>query len=191
VVLLRFVSCLLVALALQQRVESSSFVCLCCSWVCSWGACCRCLFVVVVYCCCLRLSCCCCCSCVGASPVVLATVAAFAAACVAAGWLAGWLAHYGCAPVCVVVISIIIVVVVVIIVAIIIMPSSSWCHITSRRYPTVWASHHYGLLSGNTESTTVITAHSGNHWACGGSTAPGGEGYTGRGGKSSFRLWVR
>lgn len=37
----------------------------------------------------------------------------------------------------------------------------------------------------------MITAHSGDHWACGGMNAPGGEGFTGRGGKSNFRLWVK
>ncbi len=58
-------------------------------------------------------------------------------------------------------------------------------------FPTAWAPWHYGLVSGNTETNVVITAHSGNHWACGGLSAPGGEGYTGRGGRSNFRLWVK
>jgi len=58
-------------------------------------------------------------------------------------------------------------------------------------YSTVWASHHYGLVSGNNEYVTVITSHSGNHWACGGLYGAGGEGYTGRGGDSNFRMWVR
>ena len=58
-------------------------------------------------------------------------------------------------------------------------------------YSTVWASHHYGLVSGNNEAVTVITSHSGDQWACGGNLGTGGEGYTGRGGKSNFRMWVR
>ncbi len=58
-------------------------------------------------------------------------------------------------------------------------------------YPTAWSSGHHGLVSGNNETTTVITAHGGNQWACGGASAPGGEGYTGRGGMSNFRLWVK
>jgi cysteine-rich repeat protein len=58
-------------------------------------------------------------------------------------------------------------------------------------YPTSWAPWHYGLMSGNTETNAMISSHSGNHWACGGATAPGGEGYTGRGGVSSFRLWAK
>jgi hypothetical protein len=58
-------------------------------------------------------------------------------------------------------------------------------------YPTVWASHQWGLLSGNNEATAVITSHSGDHWACAGNAGPGGEGYTGRNGLSNMRLWVR
>jgi hypothetical protein len=58
-------------------------------------------------------------------------------------------------------------------------------------YATYWAAHHYGLVSGSNETNTLITAHTGHHWACGGNTGPGGEGYTGRGGNSSFRLWAK
>ena len=58
-------------------------------------------------------------------------------------------------------------------------------------HATYWASHHYGLVSGANETDTLITAHSGHQWACGGYSAPGGEGYTGRGGTSSFRLWAK
>ena len=58
-------------------------------------------------------------------------------------------------------------------------------------YATAWASHHYGLVSGNNETDTLITSHSGNEWACGGYTGPNGEGFTGRGGISNFRLWVK
>ncbi len=58
-------------------------------------------------------------------------------------------------------------------------------------YPTYWASHHYGLVSGNNETVAVITAHTGNEWACAGSFGPGGEGYTGRGGLSNQRLWAK
>ena len=63
--------------------------------------------------------------------------------------------------------------------------------LTSRRYATVWSTGHYGLVSGNSEASAIITAHNGNQWACGGNAGPGGEGYTGRGGKSNLRLWVR
>ena len=58
-------------------------------------------------------------------------------------------------------------------------------------YATYWAAHHYGLVSGANETETLITAHIGHHWACGGLSAPGGEGYTGRGGVSNFRLWAK
>ncbi len=59
-------------------------------------------------------------------------------------------------------------------------------------YPTSWSGGHFGLVSGANETDTVITAHNGHQWACGGATAPGGEGYTGRpGGVSSFRLWAK
>ena len=59
-------------------------------------------------------------------------------------------------------------------------------------YPTAWVINgHYGLTSGKTESTTLITAHTGNQWACKGSQGSGGEGYTGRSGKSNFRLWTK
>ncbi|MAO82618.1 MAG: hypothetical protein CMH50_01850, partial [Myxococcales bacterium] len=49
----------------------------------------------------------------------------------------------------------------------------------------------YGLASGGGETSVVILSHAGGHWACGGMNGPGGEGYTGRGGQSSYRLWVR
>jgi hypothetical protein len=62
---------------------------------------------------------------------------------------------------------------------------------TGTSYATSWAGHHYGLVSGNNEATTLITAHSGNHWACMGSQGANGEGYTGRGGNSNIRLWER
>ena len=59
-------------------------------------------------------------------------------------------------------------------------------------YPTAWVINgHYGLTSGKTESTALITAHTGNQWACKGSQGSGGEGYTGRSGKSNFRLWTK
>ena len=58
-------------------------------------------------------------------------------------------------------------------------------------YPTTWASHHFGLVSGNNEAQTIITSHVGNEWACAGNAGPGGEGYTGRGGKSNMRIWLR
>jgi len=60
--------------------------------------------------------------------------------------------------------------------------------IAAAGYQTVLT---YGLVSGANETETVITAHVGHHWACGGYTGPGGEGYTGRGGNSSLRLWAR
>lgn len=71
--------------------------------------------------------------------------------------------------------------------------SSSWSgyNQTGTSYSTSWAGHHYGLVSGNNETVVVITAHSGNQWACGGNSAPGGEGYTGRNGISNIRLWAR
>ena len=62
---------------------------------------------------------------------------------------------------------------------------------TGISYPTVWATHHFGLVSGNNETVAVITAHTGNHWACAGNSGPGGEGYTGRNGVSNLRLWAR
>ena len=68
--------------------------------------------------------------------------------------------------------------------------SSEWPSSTGS-FPTSWAGHHYGLVSGSNEVTALITSHSGNQWACGGNAAPGGEGYTGRGGVSSFRLWAK
>jgi cysteine-rich repeat protein len=49
----------------------------------------------------------------------------------------------------------------------------------------------FGLVSGMAEDNVVLTGHDGNHWACGGADALGGEGYTGRGGVSNFRLWVK
>lgn len=58
-------------------------------------------------------------------------------------------------------------------------------------YISNWAAHHYGLISGNNERDTLLTSHSGNHWACAGNAGPGGEGYTGRNGHSNLRLWVR
>ena len=69
--------------------------------------------------------------------------------------------------------------------------SNDLYNMTGASYPTAWASHHYGLVSGNTEANVMMPSHSGNHWACGGRDGPGGEGYTGRGGRSSFRLWAR
>merc|ERR1712032_1114321 len=60
-----------------------------------------------------------------------------------------------------------------------------------KSYATKWAGHHWGLVSGNNEATAMITAHSGGHWACYGNKGKNGEGYTGRGGKSDFRLWVK
>lgn len=69
--------------------------------------------------------------------------------------------------------------------------SSTDGYYSGTSYDTVWASHHYGLVSGDDEYTTLITSHSGDEWACGGIYAAGGEGYTGRGGDSSFRFWVR
>jgi hypothetical protein len=44
------------------------------------------------------------------------------------------------------------------------------------QYPTSWASHHWGLTSGNNEKDAVITSHSGNEWACAGNAGPNGEG---------------
>ena len=58
-------------------------------------------------------------------------------------------------------------------------------------YATYWASHHFGLVSGDSEAIAIITAHTGNQWACAGNAGPGGEGYTGRGGVSNLRLWLR
>ncbi len=34
----------------------------------------------------------------------------------------------------------------------------------------------FGLSSGVSEQDVVLTSHSGDHWACGGLSAPGGEG---------------
>ncbi|HAN31544.1 MAG TPA: hypothetical protein DCQ06_08090, partial [Myxococcales bacterium] len=63
---------------------------------------------------------------------------------------------------------------------------------TTTSYATSWSpSGHYGLVSGNNETVTVITAHDGGHWACGGATGANGEGFTGRGGKSNMRIWAR
>ena len=62
---------------------------------------------------------------------------------------------------------------------------------SGTNYPTSWGGGHYGLVSGNSESTTMITSHSNNHWACLGNAGANGEGYTGRGGISNFRLWER
>ena len=62
---------------------------------------------------------------------------------------------------------------------------------SGTQYATSWATHHYGLVSGNNETTTLITAHSGNHWACAGNSGPGGEGYTGRSGLANLRMWVK
>lgn len=42
-------------------------------------------------------------------------------------------------------------------------------------YVTNWAGHHWGLTSGNNERDTLLTSHSGNHWACAGNAGPGGE----------------
>jgi len=61
----------------------------------------------------------------------------------------------------------------------------------SRPYPTTWAAHHWGLTSGNNEHDALITSHSGNQWACAGNAGPNGEGYTGRGGRSNMRIWLR
>merc|ERR1712010_349333 len=60
-----------------------------------------------------------------------------------------------------------------------------------KSYPTKWSGGHWGLVSGNNEATTMITAHSGGHWACYGNKGKNGEGYTGRNGKSNFRLWAK
>lgn len=62
---------------------------------------------------------------------------------------------------------------------------------SGTRHDTDWAPHHYGLVSGSNETWAIITSHSSNQWACGGASGPGGEGYTGRGGISNFRMWVR
>ena len=62
---------------------------------------------------------------------------------------------------------------------------------TGTCYEVRWAGGHYGLVSGNNEIVTLITSHSGNEWACGGSQGPNGEGFTGRGGISNIRLWTR
>jgi len=60
-----------------------------------------------------------------------------------------------------------------------------------NQYPTAWAAHHWGLTSGNNERDAVITSHSDNQWACAGNQGPRGEGYTGRGGNSNMRIWLR
>ena len=63
---------------------------------------------------------------------------------------------------------------------------------TGKTYPTVWnPAGHFGLISGNNEATVMVTAHSGGHWACNGNAGPNGEGYTGRNGKTNFRLWAK
>jgi len=59
------------------------------------------------------------------------------------------------------------------------------------QFPTSWAGHHWGLTSGNNERDAVITSHSSNQWACAGNAGPNGEGYTGRGGRSNMRIWLR
>ncbi len=59
------------------------------------------------------------------------------------------------------------------------------------QYTTVSVPWHYGLVSGFTEVISVITSHSDDQWACGGNAAPGGEGYTGRGGRSNMRIWAK
>jgi len=60
-----------------------------------------------------------------------------------------------------------------------------------NQFPTGWAGHHWGLTSGNNERDAVITSHSDNQWACAGNQGPKGEGYTGRGGRSNMRIWLR
>jgi len=60
-----------------------------------------------------------------------------------------------------------------------------------NQFPTGWAGHHWGLTSGNNERDAVITSHSDNQWACAGNQGPRGEGYTGRGGRSNMRIWLR
>jgi hypothetical protein len=71
--------------------------------------------------------------------------------------------------------------------------TESWDNYTRNgtQYATSWSGGHYGLVSGNNEVVTVITAHSGNQWACGGMRAQGGEGYTGRNGRSNMRIWAK
>jgi cysteine-rich repeat protein len=72
--------------------------------------------------------------------------------------------------------------------------SETWDNYTrdgGGRYATSWSGGHYGLVSGSNETFTLITAHGGNHWACGGSSAAGGEGFTGRNGVSNMRIWAK
>ena len=72
--------------------------------------------------------------------------------------------------------------------------TETWADVDKKTqsYATFWQpSGHWGVVSGDNETDTLITAHAGGHWAFGGMTAPGGEGYTGRGGKSNMRIWAR